>query len=134
MIQRYNFFLNLLNLFLILIYFIFLNIILIKKEFEYILISLIIINSILKLINFYNFEILKKTNLNNLINNIFYNDRYTKFSVFILSTVIPIYMIIQKDILIIDPFIEKLSFLLVMIFSLIGFYIEFFILERKIKK
>ena len=43
-------------------------------------------------------------------------------------------MIIQKDILIIDPFIEKLSFLLVMIFSLIGFYIEFFILERKIKK
>ena len=43
-------------------------------------------------------------------------------------------MIFQKDILVIDLFIEKFSFLLVFIFSLIGFYLEFFVLESKSNK
>ena len=40
-------------------------------------------------------------------------------------------MILQKDILVINLFIEKFTFLLVFIFSVIGFYLEFFILESK---
>ncbi len=130
---RLNYFINLLNLFLIFIYFILININLIKKEFEFLLISLIIINLIIKLYNWYNFKIIKKQYLNTIINNIFFNDRFTKLTIFILSIAIPIYMIFQKDSLIIDLFIEKLSFLLVFIFSLIGFYLEFFILESKYK-
>ncbi len=66
--------------------------------------------------------------------NIFFNIRITRLSVLIFSIVTPIYMIIQKDSLIIDLFIEKLSFLFVFIFSLVGFYLEFFILERKSNK
>ena len=38
-------------------------------------------------------------------------------------------MLMQKDILVIDILIEKVSFLLVSIFALIGFYLEFYILE-----
>ena len=38
-------------------------------------------------------------------------------------------MLMQKDILVIDILIEKASFLLVSIFALIGFYLEFYILE-----
>ena len=59
----------------------------------------------------------------------FFNDNFIKVIILILSIVTPIYMIFQKDSLVIDLFIEKLSFLLVLVFSLIGFYLEFFILE-----
>ena len=38
-------------------------------------------------------------------------------------------MLIQKDKLVVDILIEKVSFLLVSLFALIGFYLEFFILE-----
>ena len=128
-----NYFINLINLFLIFTYFIFVNIDLDKNWFEYLLISLIMINLSIKLYNWYNFSIIMKRNLN-IIFNIFFNDRFTKLSIFIFSIAIPIYMIIQRDNLVIDLLIEKLTFLLVLIFSMIGFYLEFFILESKSEK
>ena len=105
-----------------------------ERNFEYFLIFLILFNSIIKFYNWTNLEITKKKYLNIFINNFFYNDRFTKLSIFILSIVIPLYMIFQKDNLIMDLFIEKLSFFLVFLFSIIGFYLEFFILESKLGK
>ena len=67
--------------------------------------------------------------LNKIFTDILFNDSFAKLSIIILSTVIPIYMLMQKDILVIDILIEKASFLLVSIFALIGFYLEFYILE-----
>ena len=131
---RLNYIINLLNLFLIIIFFLFLNNNLLNKEFKYLLIFLILINLLIKLYNWYNFNFSKKQYLNIIINNIFFSDRFTKFSIILFSIVTPIYMILQKDSLIIDFFIEKLSFLLVFTFSLIGFYLEFFILEIKSDK
>ena len=131
---RLNYIINLLNLFLIIIFFLFLNNNLLNKEFKYLLIFLILINLLIKLYNWYNFNFSKKQYLNIIINNIFFSDRFTKFSIILFSIVTPIYMILQKDSLIIDFFIEKLSFLLVFIFSIIGFYLEFFILESKTDK
>ena len=133
MMIQLNYFINLINLFLIFTYFIFVNIDLDKNWFEYLLISLIMINLSIKLYNWYNFSIIMKKNLN-IIFNIFFNERFTKLSIFIFSIAIPIYMIIQRDNLVIDLLIEKLTFLLVLIFSMIGFYLEFFILESKSKK
>ncbi len=126
-----NYLINLLNLSLIFIYFIFINIELVNKEFEYLLISLIVINLSIKL---YSWNITSKKNLHITFKNNFFNVRLTRLSIFIFSIVTPIYMIVQKDSLAIDLFIEKLSFLLVFIFSFVGFYLEFFILERKSNK
>ena len=134
MMLRLNYILNLINLFLILIYFIFFNINILKKQFEYLLISLIIINLVTKLYNWHVFKISKKQDLNIILNNIFFNNNFTKLSILILSIVTPIYMILQKDSLIIDILIERLSFLLVFIFSLVGFYLEYFILESRTNK
>ena len=134
MILRLNYIISLLNLFLILIYFVLLNIKILSKEFGFLLIILISINLLIKLYNWYNFSFSKKQYLNVFINCIFSSDKFTKFSVVIFSIVIPIYMILQKDSLIIDIFIERLSFLLVFIFSIVGFYLEFFILESKTNK
>ena len=134
MILRLNYIISLLNLFLILIYFVLLNIKILNKEFGFLLIILISINLLIKLYNWYNFSFSKKQYLNVFINCIFFSDKVTKFSVIIFSIVIPIYMILQKDSLIIDFFIERLSFLLVFIFSIVGFYLEFFILESKTDK
>ncbi len=134
MISHINYFINLINLFLIFIYFIFININLIKTEFEFLLISLVLINLFLKLYNWNFFDIEKKQNSNSIFSYIFFNDRFTRVTILIFSIAIPIYMIFQKDNLVIDLFVEKLSFLLVFIFSLIGFYLEFFILEGKFKK
>tara|TARA_B100001250_G_C19109615_1_gene490557 strand:- start:43 stop:438 length:396 start_codon:yes stop_codon:yes gene_type:complete len=131
MMIRLNYLINLLNLSLILIYFIFINIELVKKEFEYLLISLIIINLSIKL---YNWNITTKKDLHTTLKYYFFNVRLTRLSIIIFSIVTPLYMIVQKDSLVIDLFIEKLSFLLVFIFSLVGFYLEFFILERKSNK
>ncbi len=130
MIYRYNYYVNLLNLFLIFIYFIFINIETVKKEFEYLLVSLILINLSIKLYNWYYSNITKKQNLNIIL----FNYSFIRLSIFILSIVIPIYMIYQKDSLVINVFIEKVSFLLVFVCSLIGFYLEFFILESKSNK
>ena len=101
---------------------------------KYLLIFLILINLLIKLYNWYNFSFSKKQYLNIIINNIFFSDRFLKFSIIIFSIVTPVYMILQKDSLVIDMFIEKLSFLLVFIFSILGFYLEFFILESKTDK
>lgn len=131
---RLNYFVNLLNLFLIFIYFIFININLIKKEFGYLLIFLIIINLFIKLYNWYNLNITKKQNLNIITDNIIFNDRFAKLSIFILSIATPIFMIFQKDSLVIDSLIQKFSFLFVFLFSLLGFYLEFFVLESKSNK
>tara|TARA_Y100000768_G_C23419048_1_gene425230 strand:- start:146 stop:487 length:342 start_codon:yes stop_codon:yes gene_type:complete len=111
-----------------------LNVNILNKGFGFLLIILISINLLIKLYNWYNFSFTKKQYLKVFINNIFFNDRFTKFSIIIFSIVIPIYMILQKDSLVIDFFIERLSFLLVFIFSIVGFYLEFFILESKTDK
>ena len=76
-----------------------------------------------------NFRVFIKKDLNKIFDNILSNDSFAKLSIIILSTVIPIYMLMQKDILVVDILIEKASFLLVSIFTLIGFYLEFYILE-----
>ena len=76
----------------------------------------------------------KKKDLDLIINSIFFSNRFIKVSIFIFSIATPIYMVFQKESLIIDLLIEKLSFLLVLIFALIGFYLEFFILESKSNK
>ena len=134
MINRLNYFINLLNLFLIFVYFIFLNTNLIKIEFEFLLIALIIFNFLIKLYSWYSFGISENKYLNILTNNIFENARFTKICIFILSIATPIYMIMQKDSLVINLLLEKFSFLFVFVFSIIGFYLEFFILESKFKK
>tara|TARA_B100000575_G_C22669049_1_gene408312 strand:+ start:141 stop:542 length:402 start_codon:yes stop_codon:yes gene_type:complete len=131
---RLNYFVNLLNLFLIFIYFIFININLIKKEFGYLLIFLIIINLFIKLYNWYNLNITKKQNVHIITDNIIFNDRFAKLSIFILSIATPIFMVFQKDSLVIDSLIQKFSFLFVFLFSLLGFYLEFFVLESKSNK
>ncbi len=131
---KLNYIINLLNLFLIFFFFIFLNIDLLNKEFRYLIISLISINLLIKLFNWYNFSISKKQYINIYFNNIFFSDRFIKLSIIIFSTAIPIYMILQRDSLIIDIFIERVSFLFVLLFSILGFYLEFFILESKTDK
>ncbi len=132
--KQLNYFVSLINLLSIFLFFIFLNLYQISKEFKYILIFLIAFNLLIKLYTWHVLRIIKKENLNIIINNIFFNVKFTKLSILIFSIVTPIYMILQMDNLIIDLFIKKLSFLLIFIFSLIGFYLEFFILERKPKK
>ena len=134
MISGLNYFINLTNLFLLFSYFIFINLDLVKKEYEILIIFIIAINLIIKLYNWYNFNISKKQNLDFIINSIFYNDRFIKLNILVFSILIPIYMILQRESLIINLFIEKLSFLLVFLFALFGFYLEFFILESKSEK
>ena len=134
MIKQVNYFINLINLFLIFLFFIFLNINQINNEFKFLLIFLILFNFLIKLYTWHNFNIMKKKYLSSFIDNVFFNVRFTKLSILIFSIATPVYMIYQKDGLIIDQFVEKLSFLFVFIFSLIGFYLEFFILESNYKK
>ena len=129
-----NYFINLLNLFLIFLYFIFINTNFLLTELELSLIFLIILNFVMKLYNWYYYKNLKVINLKAILKKIFFNENFTKISIFILSILIPIYMIWQRESLIIDLFVEKLSFFIVFVFSLVGFYIEFFILESQRKK
>ena len=60
MMIRLNYVINLLNIFLLFIYFIFININLTNIKFEYLIVSLIILNLMVKLYNWYNFDISKK--------------------------------------------------------------------------
>ena len=129
MISILNFLINLLIIFCLFIYFIFTTIEFNLKNIEYFLILIIVINSFNKIYIWSNFKVLIKKDLNKTFKDILFNDSFAKLSIVILSTVIPIYMLIQKDILVIDILIEKASFLLVSIFALIGFYLEFYILE-----
>ena len=129
MISIFNFSINLLIVVCLFIYFIFTTIDFNLKNIEYFLILIIVINSFNKIYIWSNFRVFIKKNLNKIFKDILFNDSFAKLSIIILSTVIPIYMLMQKDILVVDILIEKASFLLVSIFALIGFYLEFYILE-----
>ena len=129
MISIFNFSINLLIVVCLFIYFIFTTIDFNLKNIEYFLIVLIVINSFNKIYIWSNFRVFIKKNLNKIFKDILFNDSFAKLSIVILSTVIPIYMLLQKDILVINILIEKVSFLLVSFFSLVGFYLEFYILE-----
>jgi len=129
MISIFNFSINLLIVVCLFIYFIFTTIDFNLKNIEYFLILIIVINSFNKIYIWLNFRVFIKKDLNKIFKDILFNDSFAKLSIIILSTVIPIYMLMQKDILVVDILIEKASFLLVSIFALIGFYLEFYILE-----
>ena len=129
MISIFNFSINLLIVVCLFIYFIFITIDFNLKNIEYFFILIIVINSFNKIYIWSNFKVFIKKDLNKIFKDILFNDSFAKLSIVILSTVIPIYMLMQKDILVIDILIEKASFLLVSIFALIGFYLEFYILE-----
>ena len=129
MISILNFSINLLIIVCLFIYFIFTTIEFNLKNIEYFLILIIVINSFNKIYIWSNFRVFIKKDLNKIFTDILFNDSFAKLSIIILSTVIPIYMLMQKDILVVDILIEKASFLLVSIFALIGFYLEFYILE-----
>ena len=129
MISIFNFATNLLIVVCLFIYFIFTTIDFNLKNIEYFLILIIVINLFNKIYIWSNFRVFIKKDLNKIFKDILFNDSFAKLSIVILSTVIPIYMLMQKDILVIDILIEKASFLLVSIFALIGFYLEFYILE-----
>ena len=129
MISIFNFSINLLIVVCLFLYFIFKTIDFNLKNIEYFLILIIVINSFNKIYIWSNFRVFIKKDLNKIFKDILFNDSFAKLSIIILSTVIPIYMLMQKDILVVDILIEKASFLLVSIFALIGFYLEFYILE-----
>ena len=129
MISIFNFSINLLIVVCLFIYFIFTTIDFNLKNIEYFLILIIVINSFNKIYIWSNFRVFIKKDLNKIFKDILFNDSFAKLSIIILSTVIPIYMLMQKDILVVDILIVKASFLLVSFFALIGFYLEFFILE-----
>ena len=129
MISIFNFSINLLIVVCLFIYFIFTTIDFNLKNIEFFLILIIVINSFNKIYIWSNFRVLIKKDLNKIFKDILFNDSFAKLSIIILSTIIPIYMFMQKDILVVDILIEKASFLLVSIFALIGFYLEFYILE-----
>ena len=129
MISIFNFATNLLIVVCLFIYFIFTTIDFNLKNIEYLIILIIVINSFNKIYIWSNFRVFIKKDLNKIFKDILFNDSFAKLSIIILSTVIPIYMLMQKDILVVDILIEKASFLLVSIFALIGFYLEFYILE-----
>ena len=129
MISIFNFSINLLIVVCLFIYFILTTIDFNLKNFEYFIILIIVINSFNKIYIWSNFRVFIKKDLNKKFTEILFNVSFAKLSIIILSTVIPIYMLLQKDILVIDILIEKASFLLVSIFALIGFYLEFYILE-----
>ena len=60
MISRLNFSISFINLLLIFLYLVFITIDLIKKEFEYLLILIILINLLIKLYSWHNLIISKK--------------------------------------------------------------------------
>ena len=129
MISIFNFLINFLIVVCLFIYFIFTTIDFNLENIEYFLILIIVINSFNKIYIWSNFRVFIKKDLNKIFKDIIFNESFVKLSIIILSTVVPIYMLMQKDILVIDILIEKASFLLVSIFALIGFYLEFYILE-----
>ena len=129
MISIFNFSINLLIVVCLFIYFIFTTVDINLKNIEYFLILIIVINSFNKIYIWSIFRVFIKKDLNKIFKDIIFNESFAKLSIIILSTVVPIYMLMQRDILVVDILIEKASFLLVSIFALIGFYLEFYILE-----
>ena len=129
MITILNFLINLLIIVCLFIYFFFTTIDLSLRNIEYFLILFIVINLINKIYIWSNYIVFIKKDINKIFKHILFNVSFSKLNIIILSTVIPIYMLIQKDKLVVDILIEKVSFLLVSLFALIGFYLEFFILK-----
>ena len=129
MISIFNFTINLLIVVCLFIYFIFTTIDFNLKNIEYFLILIIVINLFNKIYIWSIFRVFIKKDLNKIFTAILFNVSFAKLCIIILSSVIPIYMLMQKDILVVDILIEKVSFLLVSIFALIGFYLEFYILK-----
>ena len=129
MISILNFLINLFIVACLFIYFFFTTIDLSLRNIEYFFILFIAINLINKFYIWSNYTVFIKKDLYKIFKNVIFNVPFAKLSIIILSTVIPIYMLMQKDKLVVDILIEKASFLLVSLFALIGFYLEFFILE-----
>ena len=102
MISIFNFSINLLIVVCLFIYFIFITIGFNLKNIEYFLILIIVINSFNKIYIWSKFRVFIKKDLNKNFKDILFNDSFAKLSIVILSTVIPIYMLMQKDILVID--------------------------------
>ena len=125
-----NLLITTLNLVLIFIYFIFLFFEYLYIDLEYILIFLLIISLLIKLLVWYGNKFIIKKNLFKLLKNILQNEKFTMLIVLIISNILPLYMIAQKDNLVINIIIEKISFLFVFLFMLIGFFLEFFVLKR----
>ncbi len=119
-----------LNLVLLFFYFIFLFFEYFYINLEYLLIFLLIISLLIKLLFWYNSKFIVKKNLFKLLKNVFHNEKFTMLIILILSNILPLYMIVQRDSLVVDIIIEKVSFLFVFLFTLIGFFFEFFVLKR----
>lgn len=125
-----NLLITTLNLVLIFVYFIFLFFEYLYINLEYILIFLLIISLLIKLLVWYGNKFIIKKNLFKLLKNILQNEKFTMLILLIISNILPLYMIAQKDNLVINIIIEKISFLFVFLFMLIGFFLEFFVLKR----
>ena len=125
-----NLLITTLNLLLIFVYFIFLFFKYLYINLEYILIFLLIISLLIKLLVWYSNKFIIKKNLFKLLKNILQNEKFTMLIVLIISNILPLYIIAQKDSLVINIIIEKISFLFVFLFMLIGFFLEFFVLKR----
>ena len=126
-----NFLTNSFNLILILVYLVLLNIEHLFDNIEYFIIITLILNLFFKFFSWYKYKILRKKNISYLLKKYFFNVNFAKINIIIFSIVLPIYMILQKNNLVIDTLVEKISFFIVFIFTLIGFFVEFYILESE---
>ena len=126
-----NFLTNSFNLILILVYLVLLNIEHLFDNIEYFIIITLILNLFFKFFSWYKYKILIKKNISYLLKKYFFNVNFAKINIIIFSIVLPIYMILQKNNLVIDILVERISFFIVFIFTLIGFFVEFYILESE---
>ena len=126
-----NFLTNSFNLILILVYLVLLNIEHLFANIEYFIIITLILNLFFKFFSWYKYKIFIKKNISYLLKKYFFNVNFAKINIIIFSIVLPIYMILQKNNLVIDTLVEKISFFIVFIFTLIGFFVEFYILESE---
>ena len=131
MFNSLNFLTNSFNLILILVYLVLLNIEHLFDNIEYFIILTLILNLFFKFFSWYKYKILIKKNISYLLKKYFFNVNFAKINIIIFSIVLPIYMILQKNNLVIDTLVEKISFFIVFIFTLIGFFVEFYILESE---
>ena len=90
-------------------------------------IIILILSNVLKLIYW---QIIRSNNIN-IIKNEKNNFLFLVF--FILTFVLPIYMVYQKTSLIIDEQISQISLLIILIFAMLGIIIEKYIFFNKIK-
>ena len=91
-------------------------------------IIILILSNLLKLIYW---QVIKSNNIN-IIKNEKNNFLFLVF--FILTFILPTYMVYQKTSLIIDEQISQISLLIILIFAILGMLIEKYIFFNKIKK